>query len=188
MDTVLLQLPALLGVLVGAGATYLTTHVAERSRWRRAQAVRWDEHRLTIYAEYGHAVKRLSWLAARVAAARGFEHMVEPLSPDDGLPELAAAEGERSMRWESVLLVGSPDTIAAARTWHQAVVRLTWFARGKLSSDAEWKEAMKQMERDRDQFYLLARKDLSIETAGSSQTADLWPPRWLDPTEVRAQT
>lgn len=179
MGDLLRQLPALIGVLVGVSATYLTTSAAERARWRRSQAVRWDEHRLEIYAEYGHAVKRLSWLAARVAAARGFEHMVEPLDPDIGLAELAAAEGERAVRWESVLLVGSPGTIAAARTWHQAVVRLTWFARGRLDSVPEWEQAMRQMERDREEFYIRARQDLSIDTGAAFQAQQLWPPSWL---------
>jgi hypothetical protein len=48
------QLPALIGVLVGALATYAATSAAERARWRRTQSVRWDDKRLTAYAEDAH--------------------------------------------------------------------------------------------------------------------------------------
>jgi hypothetical protein len=56
MQALLQQLPTLVGVLVGAAATYVATSTAERSRWRRQQSVRWDIHRYEAYAEYAHAL------------------------------------------------------------------------------------------------------------------------------------
>src|SRR5207253_3093774 len=65
------QLPALIGVLLGAAATFTATTAAERARWRRAQAVRWDEKRLAAYSEYAHAMKKLISIAVQLATTRG---------------------------------------------------------------------------------------------------------------------
>ena len=55
------QLPALIGVVIGASTSYLVGAAIERARWRREQWARWDEKRAQAYAEYSHAVKtRLS--------------------------------------------------------------------------------------------------------------------------------
>ncbi|MEU0587838.1 hypothetical protein [Streptomyces sp. NPDC006132] len=35
--------------------------------------------------------------------------------------QLAEAEARRAAEWETVLLVGDAETIAAARKWHEAV-------------------------------------------------------------------
>jgi hypothetical protein len=51
------QLPALIGVLLGAGATFGATFATDRARWHREQSVRWDVKRADAYAEYAFAVK-----------------------------------------------------------------------------------------------------------------------------------
>jgi hypothetical protein len=59
MDAFLLQLLPLIGVIVGALATMATTASADRRRWRRERATRWDERRLDAYcglAEYGRCM------------------------------------------------------------------------------------------------------------------------------------
>jgi hypothetical protein len=62
------QLPALIGVLLGAGATFGATFATDRARWHREQSVRWDVKRAD---EYAFAVKRVISLAVRIAAHRG---------------------------------------------------------------------------------------------------------------------
>ncbi len=76
------QLPALIGVGVGALVTFATTSLAERTRWRRERDARWDDARMRAYAEYGDAVKKVTHVASRITAGRGFPHSVEPLKPD----------------------------------------------------------------------------------------------------------
>jgi hypothetical protein len=66
MDTFLGQLPALVGVLVGALASYLVTVATERRRWRRSMDTRWDERRVVAYAEYATAVKAMFDLVLRL--------------------------------------------------------------------------------------------------------------------------
>ena len=71
MSEIVRELPTLLGVVIGALATYLATVTAESARWRRDQAVRWDARRMDAYADYGRSIKQLTGLAMRIAVARG---------------------------------------------------------------------------------------------------------------------
>jgi hypothetical protein len=71
MIALLQQLPALVGVIVGAVTTYLLTSAAERTRWRRDHRVRWDGARMQAYVEYGNAVKRVVQAACSMAVTRG---------------------------------------------------------------------------------------------------------------------
>lgn len=157
------QLPALIGVCVGALATYGTTFLTERTRWRRERAVRWDDARMRAYAEYGNAVKKVLHLAVRIAVGRGFPHSIEPLAPDaEAMEALGDADGARARAWESVLLLGDPQTISAARTWHETVWRLMLFAQGQRTSAEQWELSIREANLARDNFYDCARRDLGV--------------------------
>jgi hypothetical protein len=176
-NPLLQELPALVGVGVGAVATFATTSLGEKARWRRERDERWDAARMTAYTEYGNGVKRVFSLAIRMAAARGFPHSVEPLDPDARAMEaLSEAEGERTRAWESVLLLGDPETVAAARAWHQEIWRLVWYARGRLTDASEWPAALRESEEARDRFYHCARRDLGVQ-GEAVRTPGL--PRWM---------
>jgi hypothetical protein len=179
------ELPVLIGVGVGALASFATTSLGDRARWRRERAARWDEARMRAYAEYGDAIKKVTHLASRIAAGRGLPHSVESLAPDAAAIEaLSNAGGERARAWESVLLLGDPETVAAARAWHQAVWRLEWFATGRLTAADQWEPAMRETEVTRDRFYDCARRDLGVK--GGAVPTPPWPPKWiqdLTPTE-----
>jgi hypothetical protein len=179
MDSSLLtQLPALVGVCVGALATYGTTSLAEKARWRRERAVRWDDARMRAYAEYSDAVKKVSHLAGRIAAGRGFPYSVEPLAPDaEAIEALVDADAARAGVWERVLLLGDPQTVAAARAWQQTVWRLGWFARGRLTAAEQWEPAIRETEIARDAFYDCARRDLGVK--GEAVPTPAWPPKWV---------
>jgi hypothetical protein len=127
------QFSALLGAMVGAILAFVLRNVGERSRRRRDQRVRWDVARLSAYPEYCNAVKRMIHIATGMARTRGLQHSAEAVPLDRGTLELAKAAGERTAAWETVLLLGYPDSIAAARAWHQAVWQLEFFARGVLT-------------------------------------------------------
>jgi hypothetical protein len=184
MSLLLQQLPALIGVVVGVLATYLTAAAHDRAVWRRTQGTRWDEVRMRAYAEYGDAVKRMNSLAVVLAVSRGIRHEVVPTgrSAEEDLIALGAASVERSARWEAVLLLGTRDTIAAARAWHECVWRLEWFARGKLNDQDEWETAVRDAERARDHFYACAREDLGVRGRVPPPN---WPPSWASPRHQR---
>jgi hypothetical protein len=64
------QLPALIGVVIGALASYLAGAATERARWRRERSSRWDEKRAQAYAEYGYAIKNVYVQCMRAAGIR----------------------------------------------------------------------------------------------------------------------
>lgn len=161
MQTFLQQLPALIGVVIGALASFAATSAAERARWRRTQSVRWDERRLTAYAEYAFAVKKVISLSVRVAAHRGIHPDLDGLPPEEGLPALAVAEEERTVKWETVLLLGTGSTVVAARAWHESAFRLQRIASG-AETDLSWSEAIDAVSKARRGFYEAAKADIGI--------------------------
>jgi hypothetical protein len=174
--SILDQLPALIGVVIGAVGSYAASSRTDKLRWQRSRAERWDEKRFEIYANYSNALKHQIRIAQRIGAARGFEDVVDPLDPAEGLELLAAAESHRAAEWESVLLVGDAETIQSAREWHEAVWNVELYARGLRDDSDGWKSATKHMSNARDAFYACARRDLGIK--GSPPPSGNWPRSW----------
>lgn len=164
MSPIVQQLPALIGVIVGALASYLAGAAAERARWRREQSARWDHERAQAYAAYGYAVKNVYVQCRRVAALRTQVADGDPAAYREALAELGKLTDERTARWESVLLLGDPQTIAAARTWHRRVWQVELFARGERTDTDQWDCLMEDVIADRTRFYAAARRDLGIKS------------------------
>jgi hypothetical protein len=158
------QLPALIGVVVGAGASYLATSAGARSQWARTQRVRWEEKRVQVYAEYAHAVKRLYELSKRICASRGLPTAGPPIPVEQGLTELALASIRRAELWESLLLLGNPSAIEAARAWHTSVWHMEAFANGQLTDPVEWREAIAAADKNGYKFYEVARHDVGVDS------------------------
>lgn len=132
---------ALAGVFIGALLSFTASYLAERANWRRSQAVRWDERRLAIYADYGNAVKAVVNLSARIAAEIGLNPEADPLaSPEENLAGLAQAEARRSTSSETFRLLADADTCAAGIRMTQCAANLNWLSRGVIQGDQElWK-------------------------------------------------
>lgn len=172
------QLPALLGLGVGALATYGATAFGERARWKRDRLFRWDNERLRVYTDYGDAVKKVFHISARLAAARGFPHLAEPLEPTQAaIDVLSEAKTDRSRAWEAVLLLGDPATVAAARAWHEAAWRVSWYARGRFADPDQWEPTVTDSARAREAFYERARRDLGV--GGGAVPTPPWPSEWI---------
>lgn len=162
MEHFLSQLPTLVGVVVGAAASYLATIFREKTQWTRTQQARWVDERVDVYAAYGNAVKRVYELSKRLAASRGLPTAAAAVPLDTGLDELSQASIARSEVWEKLLLVGDPETVAAARAWHRSVWDMEAFALGKYDQALEWTEAVRTANGLRSRFYEIARRDLGI--------------------------
>jgi hypothetical protein len=162
--SVVSQLLVLAGVIVGALASYLTTAATERARWKRTLDSRWDDRRVDAYASYAQAVKDMISLSSRIAAGRGVAVHARSLPPtEENLELMASANAQRAMAWEAVLLLGHPDTVAAARGWHETVWRLERFAHGTITGGPEdWEEVRTEVNRARSKFYESARNDLQM--------------------------
>ena len=158
------EIAALVGVIFGAVLSFAATYIAERASWLRNQAVRWDERRLSAYADYSYAVKDVVSLAARLAADRGLETTYEPLEfGPESLAKLAEAATRRTMASETFRLLADDDTATAAGEMTRCVSELESFARGTNQGDSsDWHRAYARYEQARDQYIVDARKNLKV--------------------------
>lgn len=65
----------------------------------------------------------------------------------------AQAYVERTATWESVLLLGHPETITAARTWNRRVWQVERFTRGQRADTDQWDAVHEDINADRGRFY-----------------------------------
>lgn len=162
MESWTVQLLTLLGVAVGALASFVSTRLLDRSRWQREEVLRWDTKRLECYSEFGNALRRFITIAYRVTAGLGFPSNAQPLDSVIGLAALADAEEEVSVKWEQVLMLGSPDVITAAEEWRDEAYHLEWFARGLRNDAVEYTKARQERRTAQRRFYSAVRADLSV--------------------------
>jgi hypothetical protein len=163
------QVPTLAGVVLGALATILATTFAERSQWKRNQAVRWDVKRLEAYAQYAETIKHLQVLALRMSASSRPGARSQPLDQAVGQELISEGEAARARAWEAVLLLGDAETVAAARQWRTAVLRMEHRARDLLEEAADWDALIQDADRARDHFYLMARHSLGVSGGPAHQ-------------------
>lgn len=174
------QLATLLGVALGAVLSMATTMIVERARWRREQSVRWDERRLSAYAEYAHAVKDLAHRYRRIAVAKGIAASgAAPLEPtDEVLAEVAEAEVQRSALAETVWLLGDVRTNTAAVRLNHCLWHLEWLARElPTRGEAGWDQAYQDFREARQRFLELARVGLGVRGTRIAEPVP-WPPPW----------
>jgi hypothetical protein len=177
MSGIIQQLPALIGVVIGVLASYLAGAAAERTRWRRERSSRWDDKRAQAYAEYAYAVKNVYVQCMRAAELRRLgrdgSSATYAVEYEAALTELGKSTDERTAKWESVLLLGNPETITAARVWHRRIWQLERFARGERADDDAWDALLADINVDRASFYAAARRDLGI-TSGAIPHGGPW--------------
>ncbi|MEU8169927.1 hypothetical protein [Micromonospora sp. NPDC049004] len=162
MESVLTQLPALLGVLVGTIGTMVATTVTERARWRRSQNVRWDERRLDAYADFTRAVKEIHLVSLGMLSGHRPGSRTPTLDREDGLARLAEADVRHTLTWEAVLLLGDATTVRAASTWRRAVRNLEQAARSLPTPPDNLAAMVGQADEARDDFYQAARDGLGV--------------------------
>lgn len=162
MSTWLVQVLTLLGVMIGALASFLSTKSIERIRWQRDQVVVLAKKRLDCYGEFAAAIKANVAATHRLVAGSGLPAGALPIEREAGLSMLASARLDLQVKWENVQLYGAPDTISAAQQWRTTVKHLEQFARGILTDPDEWLEAEKASTQARENFYSSARSELLI--------------------------
>ncbi|MBX7267500.1 hypothetical protein KIF24_16670 [Micromonospora sp. Llam7] len=162
MGSLVGQLPALVGVLVGTIGTIVATSLADRSRWRRSQTVRWDERRLDAYAEFARALKEVHTIASRLIG--GY------LDRDEELAALAEADFRHTLAWENVLLLGDGPTVTAGRAWRDVVWEIERLARNG-SDRTELPGLLHRANEARDGFYGAARGGLGVGGGSVAQAA-----------------
>jgi hypothetical protein len=162
MSAFIQQLPALIGVVIGALGSYLAVVRSDGARFRREQAARWEERRLAVYADYASTVKKTVTLACRVASHLGNDPHPHPLSPEEAAPQLAEATLARDPAGEALLLLGSPSVVEAARAWVTAALEMEQFLRAGTRDPAAWRALLERHRTGRDGYYAAVRADLAL--------------------------
>ncbi len=182
MNPIVAQMLTIVGVLLGSAATFIATSTTERTRWRRAQSARWDDSRLIAYGEYANAVKHMVRLCRRIAETKDLLTTGQPIDLAAAHTAITEAETERALKWETVLLLGDPATIAAARAWHEQVWRLEHMLREDRPDQPSFIDAYKETMRLRNNFYAHARTDLTVTSGPLPELTwnSLQPPRPLN--------
>ncbi len=152
----------MVGVLLGSGATFLATSLVERSRWRRTQISRWDDRRLTAYADYANSVKAAARMCQRIVVGKGVLTGGQGISYEEGLEALTEIGNERAVNWEPVLLLGEPETVRTAQAWAASVWELERLVRDTDVDGPGFITAYKESVRLRNLFYTCARHDLGV--------------------------
>lgn len=163
MSEVTQQFLTLIGVAIGALATYLAGAATERARWRRERSARWDDRRAQAYADYAHAVKD-AYVQCRRAYGLRRKRVVARTAYKGALAELERLNDDRTAKWEAVLLLGDPKAIEAGRTWHRRVWQVERFARGQRTDTEHFQALPDNVNADRHRFYATARHDLGISS------------------------
>lgn len=159
----------LFAVALGAFGSFAVTRSMERKRWLHEQETRWDQLRLQSCIEYATAVKLAIIRSRSILGYLGLSPTLTPLSPEEGLPLLAMDENSRTAKLEALMVLASPATIEAARTWHGIAWRFQHWATGaKPTSSVEVEAAYAEAQEAREAYYLAVRRDLGVDRVPAS--------------------
>ncbi|MFI5910273.1 hypothetical protein [Dactylosporangium sp. NPDC051541] len=162
MTSLLAQLPALIGVIIGAVGSYTAVTLGDRSRFRREQSAQWRAQRLATYADYSRALKVTVSVTFRASAHLGNDPNPHPLTPDEAAERLRSAYDARDLGWEAMLLLGAPLVVEAARAWFHAASKMERFVQNQVRDPDAWRRLLEEQRATRAEFYSAARRDLAL--------------------------
>ncbi|MFI6490194.1 hypothetical protein [Streptomyces sp. NPDC050564] len=162
MSAFVQQLPALIGVVIGALGSYLAIVRGDRARFRRERVVRWEERRLAVYADYAQCLKKTITLTYRVAAHLGNDPHPHPLSAEEAAPLLAEAADAGDPAGEALLLLGTPAVVAKARAWVVIVMDMERFLNEGTRDPEAWQALLERQRLGREAYYSAVRDDLAL--------------------------
>ncbi|QNS05186.1 hypothetical protein [Streptomyces xanthii] len=111
------QIFTLVGVLIGALTSYVATAVAERAKFQREMATRWDERKLDTYIDYVTCIKQIQRAAMDAGRARD-----QGADASEALAAMEESENRRSVLFETFVLLSNEMAATAAH----AVNQRTW--------------------------------------------------------------
>lgn len=169
MSAFIQQLPALIGVVIGALGSYLAILRGDQARFRREQAARWEERRFTVYADYARTLKKSITLAYRLAAHYGNDPHPHPLTPEEAQPMLGEATVARDPAGEALILLGSPAVVERARVWVVTVMEMERFLREEHRDAEAWQTLLERQRTGREGYYAAVREDLALPPGHSAR-------------------
>lgn len=159
LNIVITQIITLIGVFLGAAASYFATAATERARHKRTMETRWDERKLSVYADYASAVKRVNRVARIVSTARG-----EPKKFAALLAEMDEAETVRSILFETFILLADPSALKVANAVNLKLWQILRIVRNPATSDDIQRERLaSELMSELTDLHQWARLDLGIK-------------------------
>ncbi|GAA4080586.1 hypothetical protein [Streptomyces shaanxiensis] len=181
MSVFIQQLPALIGVVIGALGSYVVVVRGDQARFRREQAARWEERRLAVYADYAQSVKKTVTVTYRVAAKLGNDPHPDPLTLEEAKPLLADATTRRDPSGEALIMLGSPEVVDKARAWVVTAMEMEHFVRASRQDAEAWQALLERQRAGREGYYTAVRDDLGLPPGHSARwslpAADPVPPQ-----------
>ncbi|MDX2546018.1 hypothetical protein ACOT81_40240 [Streptomyces sp. WI04-05B] len=171
MSAFIQQLPALIGVVIGALGSYWAVARGERVRFTREREARWEERRLSVYTDYARVLKKSVTLTNRVAAGLGNDPHPHPLTPEEAAPLIAEATVARDPYGEALLLLGDPEVVAKAREWVATLLEMEAFLRERTEDPRAWQVLLQRQRSGREGYYAAVRSDLALPPGHSAR----WP-------------
>ncbi|MGW3286376.1 hypothetical protein ACWDR3_17240 [Streptomyces sp. NPDC001002] len=171
MSAFMQQLPALIGVVIGALGSYLAVVRGDQARYRREREARWEERRLAVYSDYARVLKKTVTLTYRVASHLGNDPHPHPLSPEEAAPLIAEAGLARDPAGETLLLLGSPEVVEKARAWVATVLAMERFLREGTRDPEAWQALLERQRAGRQGYYAAVREELDLGPGHSAR----WP-------------
>ncbi|MFI2644114.1 hypothetical protein [Streptomyces sp. NPDC018610] len=162
MSAFIQQLPALLGVVIGALGSYMAVVRSDRARFRRERTTRWEERRLAVYTEYARTLKQSVTLTYRVASHLGNDPHPHPLPLDEAEPLLTEAALARDPSGEALLMLGSPQVVERARAWVVVAMEMERFLRDGRREPEAWQALLQRQRAAREGYYAAVREDLAL--------------------------
>jgi hypothetical protein len=173
----------LLGVVVGAAATFGVSTLSERARYKRELRMRWDTSKRDAYLQYVVAVTQMARAAGQIAGSRGWDGLAIPAAGEGALDRLDKAEIDRTGKFENVMLLGDPDCIDAAHELNRCAWHMEWLVRGiEACTEDSWKEARENYVVALNKFHQRARASLIISGAPLIERVVERPPTLRPPS------
>lgn len=157
------QIYTLVGVVVGALASYSVSALNERARYKRELQRGWAEKRLEIYGDFLGSIKEFTAIARMLAAEAGLSDRMTPINREEGLALLQRAELRRGECMERLSLLADTETLLAARALNRASWQLQGFATGVMGSDNKaWEDAIRVYNEAMNEFHQFARREMQV--------------------------
>jgi hypothetical protein len=157
------QVFTLVGVVLGAASSFITTTLLERGKYRREKAVRWDAPSLQAFSDYLKAVAGMARMAGQAAGHRGSDGNAASRDLTEALRLMEEREDDRAIAFERVRLVADKATIDAACRLNNAAWEMEWLASGRKDGSAgAWQAATQKYLCALDAFHDASRDRLSM--------------------------
>lgn len=162
------QIVTIVGVLLGALMSYLATTMAERARFHRTIATRWDEKKLQAYIDYSACVKEIVRGTRRV-----FEAADAGLDYSEFMVRTEEAESRRSLLFEGLALLADERVAEAAKVVNQRTWELLALARIPVATEPGSADAARlDVVEALNAFHEVARKELQIMAIRSTESGE----------------